>query len=305
VELALPETSWYYEEFLPEVLRQMKAVFLNGNLSVFWKGSVRGMQKGDQWLILLLLFLSASLALFFLRKKEAPEGSKGKKAALGMLCGLFLAVLPAAIFFFIANTWFSFRCMVASLPGVSLFFDSLFSLLRGGWRRAGIVLVCVLTFLSGVSVLSEIDDYKETASFDVSLAAALHEEVGKTPDGFRIGVYNLDPTYLEDQNFYYHEHIHGVSESAWALTGMMTSLYPSSRSFTPFPSETPYFAWNRDASQPENFDLLLFYVPEKNSFIPLTFVREGEKIVLSGPDGEPLLEITEEEGKGYAKILKK
>ncbi len=37
----------------------------------------------------------------------------------------------------------------------------------------------------------------------------------------RVALLGVMPNYLPDQNYYYHEHIHGVTESDWALSGAL------------------------------------------------------------------------------------
>ena len=300
MELALPDNPYYFETFLPDVLVQIKAVFLNGNAVIFLKGFLRGLTSGVPFVIFLLLLLSASLFFFF---GKGRKGEKMRNPFLGMLVGFLLAVFPVLIFFFIANTWFSFRCMVASLPGIALFFDSFTEWAFGKCRTAKKFLVCLFCFVCCTATLSEIADYRETAAFDESFGESLAAYCESIPGGKKIGILNVEPTYLTEQNFYYHEHIHGVTESQWALTGMMIARDTSfAHSLTPMPISQPYAAWNRDNNLPENFDLLLLYLPESNSFVPVEVVFENGLRALYDENGVKRAEITEENNVGKGRI---
>ena len=80
-----------------------------------------------------------------------------------------------------------------------------------------------------------------------------------------IGILNIEPTYLSDQNFYYHEHIHGVTESQWAFTGALRCIggNGSLQSVTPLPTDPVYKSWNADVPALENFDRLIIMTKGK------------------------------------------
>ena len=72
------------------------------------------------------------------------------------------------------------------------------------------------------AAVSEVHDYRETYADDQAVIAAI---LSATEDGTALPadgttvLLGVEPTYLEEQNFYFHEHIHGVTESNWALSG--------------------------------------------------------------------------------------
>ncbi len=67
----------------------------------------------------------------------------------------------------------------------------------------------------------------------------------------KVGILNLKASYLPDQNFYYHEHIHGCTESSWAFSGLITAVgglgLPS---VTPLPTTPMYQQWNYESNRP-------------------------------------------------------
>ena len=79
----------------------------------------------------------------------------------------------------------------------------------------------------------------------------------------RVGILNLEPSYLDNQNYYYHEHIHGVTESGWVLHGALESVcgyyIPD---LSTFPKNPMYAPWNREASKLKDFDILYIYFNE-------------------------------------------
>ncbi len=299
MELAWPDNPYYFDVFLPDVLVQIKAVFLDGNAAVFLKGFVRGLTSGAWLPILLSALLCAALAFFFKRKGDT------KRPILGMVFGFLLAIAPVSIFFFIANTWLSFRCMVAALPGIALFFDSLTALAFRGRGVAGKqVLTVLFAFVCCAAGISEIGDYKQTHLDDLRFTQALAAHCERYGEKTRIGMLNVEPSYLTDQNFYYHEHIHGVTESAWALSGMMIAEHDGfSHSVTPIPIDEPWRAWNFEQNRPEAFDVILLYERENDSFAELTYACEDGVYAFFDENGVQRAEIVDENGIAKGKLL--
>jgi len=299
MELAWPDNPWYFDVFLPDVLVQIKAVFLDGNAWIFLKGFLRGLTSGAWLAIVLMALLSFALAFLFDKKQ------KEKRPYLGMLVGFLLAVAPVSIFFFIANSWFSFRCMVAALPGIALFFDSLTSLLLRGKGLVGKqILTSLFAFACCVAGISEIGDYRQTHLDDVRFTSALADYCEHCEMPFNIGVLNVEPSYLETQNFYYHEHIHGVTESTWALEGMMIATNDGFvHHVTPIPINEPWRAWNYEQNRPEAFDVILLYEREYDRFVRLTYTLENDVYVFYDENGAKRAEILDEDRIGRGKLL--
>ena len=77
-------------------------------------------------------------------------------------------------------------------------------------------MLAAILLLAGVA---ELFDYRLTAKQDDALLTAIAGELPQDAAG--VALLNLAPCYLPDQNYEWHEHLHGVTESRWALTGAL------------------------------------------------------------------------------------
>ena len=309
-QLVLPVSGYYWETFLPDVLGQMGTVFFQGNFYTLAKGFVRGMRQVLSGELLIYFLIAAALsALYALAAARAPEG-EGRPLLPALGLGVLLAAAPVTPFLILANPWFSFRGAVTSFAGLALVCDAVAGLL---WRRlpgghrgpAALAGLAALVFC--VAGASEVGDYRDTYFNDQRAAQAAVEALardyptGKSAQGVRVGVLGMEPSRLPNQNFRWHEHIHGCTESVWAFAGLMGSLdfgraWPS---VTPLPSDPMYRAWNAETNRPENFDEMYLY--DGAQFLPVLLERTGERAydVLS-QEGERLGRIWEEEDEtGY------
>ncbi|MDY3905424.1 MAG: hypothetical protein SOZ47_01330, partial [Lawsonibacter sp.] len=203
---------------------------------------------------------------------------------------------------------FSFRGAVTSFVGLALMADTLVSAL---WRRlpgkrvgpAALSALLVLVFC--VAGASEIWDYRDTWTADQQAARAvldtLDRDLPEAEDraGLRVGVLGLEPTFLPDQNFRWHEHIHGCTESGWAFTGLLVSLAGGDvlPSVTPLPTDPIYRPWNAQVNDPRGFDVLYYYRDGALSRVFLAEDGTGGLLVTDG-QGRTLGAIREENGVG-------
>ena len=287
----LPFGNWYWTVFFPDLLSQLKAVFLEGNFALLTKGFWRSLCllfSDGIWPFALLLPIPA--ALFFFAGRYAPEEEPHRKRAL--LIGLLLIPAPWLPFFVLDNPWFSFRCAAFSFFGIALAADALFRLIfrrePSGTVAARAAAACLALLLS-LSAVAEIHDYRQTAEDDRQIGGQILEtlrEDGVWDPGLRIGILNLNPSYLEDSSYTFHEHIHGVTESEWALTGYLTCLSETpSPSVAPLPGVALYRPWNRSGMLPETFDVLYLYDP-----------TEGLRRVEAVPAGTDFWELRDRSG---------
>ncbi len=122
-------------------------------------------------------------------------------------------------------------------------------------------------------------------------------EAEEEPSAGRIGVLNLEPSYLPNQNFYYHEHIHGCTESGWAFHGLLTALGGEVEA-APLPADPLYRAWNREANHPSGFQTLYWFDGESLTPAVLRELAENTYQVRNRQGGL-LGVIWEEDGIGY------
>lgn len=288
----LPSGKYYYQTFLPLVLEQMKSVLIDGPYQI----CVRGLRRGAQiiaadpnwiWLLAAALLLAGFCALA-LRRRTSAEQSRGRML-LALPFGALLVLAALSPFFVIDNPWLSLRGTVMALPGLALMLDRLLALvlsfLPRGRRGLTVGISALLAGCCMVASVSELHDYRETYLNDQRAGSALAEELNPLPNELDVAVFGLEPTYLEEQNFFYHEHIHGTTESDWAFTGMLTCISgePGIATVTPLSSAGPlYIAYDRF----DEFDC--YYMLEQDfTLTPLT--REGD--LFYRPDGSVAAEL--------------
>lgn len=226
-EIVLPwQPGWFRWVGYP-ALRQVGAAFLKGGVYTACKGFLRGARlivSEGHWLWLAVV-LALCAGLFFLVYWDDAPKRRGGGTALALLTGFLMALAPVTIFFVLGNPWFSLRGTVASFCGAALMADALLGRLLsrlGGRETAAAVLCGVLALVFCVASVSELHDYRATYEDDQTVMSAIR---AGTEDGRALPaegdtlILGIEPTYLPEQTFYFHEHIHGVTESRWALTG--------------------------------------------------------------------------------------
>jgi len=222
MELFLP----WQENWLWSVgVKALKQIFY-GFTGSFWSICAKGLKRGLGLLVTEpnILWLSCALllcaVLFLLARTD--ERREKPRYAWELLCGLFLVLAPLAVFFVLETPWIGLRNLVPCLCGLGLMADALFELLfsrvKGG-ETAKAAAAAVLALMCSIASVSEIHDYRESYQADAAIAgstAAVMRPYAGEPATY---ILNVEPSYVKDGNFYFHEHIYGVSSSDWALTG--------------------------------------------------------------------------------------
>ena len=272
-ELVLPVSDYYWDTFLPDILSQIKTVFVDGTFYTLAKGFVRAVQLiySGEWLLwaIVLLFCCGLFGVLIYRNRgEAAENN----VWLALLVGALLAAAPVSIFLFLANPWFSFRGAVMSFAGIALIADvlvnALWRKLPFNWNGPAIVAVTA-AFVFCAAGAVDVSDYRDTYQNDQKVAALVLEKVS-VEEG-RVGILGIEKSYLPNQNFFWHEHIHGCTESAWAFSGLMGSLVEARErpSVTPLPTDPIYRKWNQAVNRPESFESLYYYDHAAGELIPV------------------------------------
>jgi len=179
---------------------------LKGGAVITFKGALRGLTAG----IWAYVMMAACLSLVW----SFHKNSAGKPHMI--LLGLAFAVGPLAPFFVIANPWVSMRAAACCIPGLALAADAAL-----GSKKAVSTAVAAVFLLA---TASELADYKAVARYDAAVLTALAQATEGLSRGTNVGVYGLEPYVLPEQNYIWHEHIHGVTESRWALTGGLRAV---------------------------------------------------------------------------------
>lgn len=275
MDLVLPNTEYYWAVFFPEISSQIYTVFVTGNFTIFFRGLQRGfIMLLESYAIFYVLGLGFLCYLF----AHLPYKEERKKWSLykGFLVSILLTIAPITPFLIIGNPWFSLRGIVPSFCGMALFADCVLQLLIPNpklHKSISTNLALSLIVLCSIASISELHDYKESYFADQQVGYTLGSLRHTHPVGTKIGVIGLEKSYLQEQNFFYHEHIHGFTESNWALTsGVVAVNGESAPSFTPFPSKTPvFFPYNYDSMQAPLFDYFYGYNHQENTLTPLTY----------------------------------
>lgn len=309
--LILPVSRYYFNTFLPDILGQIWKVFINADLRILMRGFIRAAQQLLRGQLLLWFVLTAALCAgvcLLGRKTKVEEGRL--PLWLQLLSGLLLAAAPVTLFLILDNPWFSLRGAVTSFPGLALMADGVMEALwtKTGVRReapAALAALCALAFC--MAGASEIADYRDTYQADQRAARAVLDVISadladeEDYPALSVGILGLEPTFLPRQNYLWHEHVTGCTESSWAFSGLVGSLADGLAlpSLSPLPSAPLYRRWNAEANRPDRFDRLYYY--DGAVLEPVTLEPTGEKAFnVLRADGSQLGHIWEEpDGLGY------
>lgn len=304
-EVLLPNTPYYWDNFLPRVLEQIGEAFGKGGLLTLGKGFIRGTEmlvSDGLWLWLMLAFVGCGLLGWLMYRERGAEKSDSPSIRLlALLAGFLLAVAPVTPFLILGNPWFSLRGTVTSFAGIALIVDTLAAWVLCRWRKALPWISAAFALVCLVACLSEVRDYRDTYLADQQIAETVLSTLEQDGVGqdTKVGILNVEPTYLADQNFYYHEHIHGCTENSWAFAGLLAAKsgidWPN---VTPLPTTPMYQPWNRKTNAPDCFDRLYYY--DGQQLIQAQLKPDGtESCQVTDKQGNLLGKIWEENGSGY------
>jgi len=299
----LPFSSYYWQQYFPYVFEQIKTAFVDAGFYVIAKGFKRGVLLLLQERNFIYTAAIAVLLYLFFRLARKDDGKSTRKPA-AIIVGVLLALAPLAPFFVVENSWFSLRGTVASYCGLALAADAVISFLVSGTKKPGLMtawFVTAVSFVFCVASVSEIYDYKETTRNDTEFTELLHTQLSNDKNissEQNIAILNVEPSYLDNQNYYWHEHIHGVTESAWALTGALECHAGMKMpDVTPMPAHPMYRPWNYDVMQLELFDVLYLYTGDE--LVKLELIPDGDGWQLYDGNGEYLGYTWEEDNYAY------
>ena len=300
LRLTLPWQEGWDKVFL-SAAGQTGESFLIGGYKTLVDGFRRGLaciaEDFSLLWVLVLVLLCAALFLFARRfTAERPAGEAALPRAWALLVGFLMALAPVTLFFVLSSPSVALRNTVFSFCGIALFLDAAWSMLLTRCPARGLITgavcaVCAAVF--SVAAVSELHDYRATTQADQRAARAITAAV--EGDEGAIAVLNLEPNYLSEQNFLYHEHIHGATESTWALAGLL-----SWAADTPaFPAATPVPMGGRYTGSLTEFGALLWYDHKTGTVQSVMAVPAGEGVYeIQTAGGDTLAAAQEENGAG-------
>ncbi len=293
--LIFPWDELYFSDFLPNILQQLTAV-LKSLVVIPIEGLRRfgGIltQEGHYIYLIIAIILCIILFIFATTKKEK------RSSLLALIVGALLFIAPLSPFFVIDNPWFSIRGLTLSFVGLAIFFDSLLISLLPKKSTLYPALTAIIALLFTFASLSELHDYKLTTQYDTEVLTALQSE---ELEG-KIGIIGVEKSALSEQNYSYHEHIHGITESTWALTGGYEYISGDwdSATISPISIESPFYAnWNKEIMRLDNFDKLYYY--DSGQITEVTIKNTGEYAYDIYLGGKVIFSAEEIDGHGYIK----
>ncbi len=314
MSIVLPNTRYYFDTFLPDLLGQLRDAFIVGAGATLLRGFVRGITIiFTERVLAALLIPLVSVPIYLLARYAPSSDARSEKPLTTVIFAVLAMLAPIAPFFFIANPWFSLRNTVASYVGLALLGDficrRLAALIKnarvGSIVTASVATLCTAVFLT--AGVSELHDYKATYEKDeviVDTILAAVEEQGLRGE---IGIFALNPTMIDEQNYIFHDHIVGVSNSAWSLYGALAHRIGTAPDFSvcPLTTEGSYFRvhWNWDEKELSRFDYLFRYDNETDSLVKLTLEVGNHEYLIYDPDGSLYARVWDEnEPYGYIEL---
>ncbi len=310
ISIAFPDSPWYFDTFLPDILGQIKTAFLGGGFHTLFTGFFRGVSmciSDFGGIVYIIVTLGIGTAIYLAMPNSMKN--KLKKQHIGALIwGILLFLAPITPFLFIGNPWFSLRATVPSFIGLALIADYFMHLLL--CRERIYAVVCgVMAVVFMIAGSSEVRDYHAVGEYDNILVEKLLE-VSDEMSG-RVGLLCLEEHPIDGQNFPYHEHVSSIGGSDWALYGKLNVANSKWCGFSPVPLgvEVDFFykAWNQNTKRISGFDQLWLWDEETFTFAKMTAEKldSGEHdYEILFPDGTPWGCVTEEGTYGYIEIYK-
>lgn len=302
--IILPKSGYYFDTFLPDLLSQLKSAFLGGGYYTLVYGFIRGIMRilsDGAWLYCLLV-LAACIFFGFVSVRIQKE--KRGKLLLPLGIGILLILAPIAPFFIIENPWFSFRGTVMSFAGIALVADVVIRWITHSRRQAIAVLGSLAACIFCICSVSEIADYRSTYEADQRVVSTVATIAPEYPGGGKVAILNVDPSYVSELNSHYHEHIVGVTESAWALTGAVRCYNDNPHEWITYvpitlQKDPIYKKWEYATKTLGSMDGIYLYDYEENTIEQLTVTYAGDGwFELYYADGEKFGTVVETDGIG-------
>lgn len=312
--IMLPTSNAYFNAFLPDILKQMKAAFLDSSYAIILRGFIRGAKQiiSDHavWYCLALILLVITL---YILSCSADKNFFVKKAKLTIplkiIVAVLLAVAPITPFFVLKEQWFSMRGIVTSFLGLALLADFLLQAISFKKEILYRCICCGITFVFCVASVSELTDYRINYQRDSQLLSQIDKVVEETESDQRIGILNISYAWEEDFNFTYHEHISAITSSDWALSAGVQAYTQNTNQAKCIPlfSYRPVYQ-NEEGRQNlnlEELDAIYFYSQAEEKLYSVSIKKlNNQQYDFYMEDGTRCAALTEIDGVGQIEILK-
>ncbi|MBQ5390233.1 MAG: hypothetical protein IIU58_04925, partial [Clostridia bacterium] len=298
--IILPKPGYYFDTFLPELLSQIYSAFCGGGYYTLVYGFIRGILqilRDGAWLYCLCVLAAC---IFFGYASARMHQERGGKCLVPLGVGILLIAAPLAPFFIIENPWFSLRGTVMSFAGIALIADAVIRCITRNGKYAVAILGSLAACVFCICSASEIADYRANYEADTRVVSKIATLSAEYPDGGKIAILNVDPSYVSELNCRYHEHIIGVTESSWALTGAVRCYNENPHDWLMYvpislKKDPIYKKWNYATMTIGSMDGVYLYDYKKNTLETLSVSYMG--------DG--YFELYRENGEKYGTIVEK
>lgn len=311
LKVTLPWQEGWKRVFLSAGKQSADAFFL-GNYKTIFRGFRRGLSclLADFNLLYVLALVALCAVLFLCARRFTQEG---KDTAAALVVGFLLFLAPITLFFILSDPSIALRNTVFSFCGLALMADAIFNLLvHKAPQRGTITAVCCTAFalVACICSISELHDYRLVYQEDQRAAKAIVAalpDVGAILPGQKVAVLGLSPDYLEEQNFFYHEHIHGATGSPWALMGLLTerSGYRDWPYTASLPAGVMYPDWD-GSRKISAMDVLVLYDRQRGTAQEVWAQETGpEQFDIYNSAGDLVARTWEENRVGHLEIIDK
>ena len=221
--------KYYLKEVVPLVFEQFVGAFVKAPIVITGRGFVNGMTDiytSGKAIYAVFVPAITGMAVFMFGEKSAgdKEVEVNKKYwwKLVIVAGA-LFILPVAPLLILVNPWISLRTTVVTYTACALVVDALIQAIPKETLRknAAVMLGGVLCFVLLISGASELRNYHKTTIHDERFIKNFSDavEVNNIPYDAVIGLAGVQPAYIVTQNYFHNEHVHGITESSWAISG--------------------------------------------------------------------------------------
>jgi len=292
----------FFTWHIPKTAYKIAKVFAKGGFGTLFDGFLQGMRTVFESRMVIYFVVTVILCIllgFFVSLFGRGEKKVGKYVK-SLLLAAWLFLAPTAVFFVMADPYFSMRNAVICLPGLALAADSTARII---FRKSALqgILCGTLAAVCMIGGINEINGYAKTTENDTEVINAVIEAIPVKELTGKIGILNLEESYIDDV-VRINEHITGVTSSYWALTGAVNATLDCTVTgkvtIVPLPFETPMsYGWNRDMNDIASFDRIFLYSPDKQKLTEVTasqsengeytfFDCDGKEVARAYPDGD-------------------
>ncbi|MGE4283448.1 MAG: glucosyltransferase domain-containing protein [Clostridia bacterium] len=291
-----------FSEHFSRVMDKISDVWGRSHLPLYPNGFNRGISllfnNHSYFYLFLIILLSISAGVLASQEKSYKDI---KLNGIKIFLGFALFCAPFAIYFLLNDIWISNRNAFTSFIGLGLLAEGITHIVNRNKITNMIkgIVICYAVFIFMIVNISELTDYKNVSQIDRQISSNVVSAIDDNEffEGRKkVVVFGTLPKYIE-QNSYFHEHIHNVTESDWAFTGGIRAVARNAK----IQYVRPVHKWSAATLDDTMWgsDIILGIDNERNVFHLKH--REGNNgdILLSKMNGEYFGELQKQDDERY------